>query len=362
MDLYAVIMAGGSGTRFWPLSRKSQPKQFLPIISESTMIEETVRRLLPCIPPHQICTVANQEHSRNITNLLPDIPTENILVEPQGKNTAPSLILATAAIYLRNPRAVVAALPADHLIRDEALFLKKLSAAAALARDNDSLVTFGIPPTYPATGYGYILFTSSQPINVDNETFYPVQTFKEKPGISQAQAFLDSGNYFWNSGMFLWRAEVLAQKLNQYAPSMFVYWQKLLTALKDNDKGTQSDSIKAAFDEVPSISIDYALMEKAEGVVMGEGGFGWSDVGSWSSLGDIWPRDSHDNALRGENIALESENCILYNPDKFTALIGIKDLIIVNTPDALLVCRKDQDQKVKDIIHKLIEEKKDKIL
>ena len=358
MDLYAVIMAGGSGTRFWPLSRKSQPKQFLPIISKSTMIEETIRRLLTRIPKSNICTIANQEHSLSIKKLLPEIPPENILVEPLGKNTAPSLILATAAIYLMNPQAVVAALPADHLIRDEALFLKKLTAAAVLAERTDNLVTFGIPPSYPSTGYGYIQFSSIRPAHIEDETFYPVQTFKEKPDFQQAKTFLESGNYFWNSGMFLWKPAVFAKKLERYAPAMFPYWKKIVTALENED----SDSINAVFDEIPSISIDYALMEKAEGVVMGEGDFGWSDVGSWSALGEIWPRDNHDNTLRGENISIESEGCILHNPEKLTALIGVKDLIIVNTPDALLICRKDLDQKVKDIIQRLAQEKKDELL
>jgi len=191
-----------------------------------------------------------------------------------------------------------------------------------------------------------------------DENFYALQEFKEKPGLESAKIFLTKGNYFWNSGMFLWQASRFAQKLEEYAPSMFLYWKKTLNALKNNDK-TQ---IKSIFEEIPSISIDYALMEKAKGVLMGEGNFGWSDVGAWSSLADIWPQDNKGNALRGEGILLDSQNCLLYNPSKLTALIGVKDLIVVDIEDALLICHKDQDQKVKEVVDKLKKKGKNEYL
>ncbi|MFC2164452.1 mannose-1-phosphate guanylyltransferase [Acidobacteriota bacterium] len=349
MNLYAIIMAGGIGTRFWPLSRKKSPKQFLPIISEATMIEETVNRLLPLIPPPNITTIANAEQSRTIKSLFPEIPEENFLIEPQGKNTAPSLLLATAKIFLLNPEAVCAALPADHLISDAPLFLKKLEAGAKAASTKDSLITFGIPPTFPSTGYGYIQFAKEGPQLIQEENFYSVQEFKEKPDYDQAKAFCDAGNYSWNSGMFLWKAAFFAQKLEQHAPDWFLNWKKMLRALEDNDER----QIGLIFEEIPSTSIDYALMEKAKGVLMCEGNFGWSDVGAWSSLADIWAKDQNRNATRGETILLDSEDCLVYNPEKLTALVGIKDIIVVDTPDALLICRKDQDQKVKDVVGEL---------
>ena len=349
MDIRAVIMAGGAGTRFWPLSREKKPKQFLPIVSDKTMIEETVHRLLAKMPLNNIYTIANFEQTQVIRSLLPDLPEENLLLEPQGKNTAPSLMLATAWIYLLNPKAVLAALPVDHLIRDTSAFLKKLEAGAAAAAKEENLITFGIPPTYPATGYGYIQFSPEKPFRVLDESFYPVQEFKEKPDYEQAKTFLKKGNYFWNSGMFLWQADVFAQKLEQHAPSMFLYWKKILDALKNKNE-TQIASI---FEEIPSISIDYALMEKAKGVFMCKGNFGWSDVGAWSSLADIWPQDNEGNALRGESIILGSQNCLLYNPRKLTALIGVKDIIVVDTDDVLLISHKSEDQKVKDIVEKI---------
>ncbi len=354
MDLRVIIMAGGAGTRFWPVSRKNKPKQFLPIVSEKTMIEETVERLSSRVPQKNIYTIANPEKTEMAKSLLPGLPDENFMVEPLGKNTAPSLILATARIFLQNPQAVVAALPADHLIKDSSLFLQKFNAAATAASSGDYLITFGVPPTSPATGYGYIQFSKDNPLKTLEENFYNVQEFKEKPGLEQAKTFLKEGNYFWNSGMFLWQAGVFAQKLERFAPDMFSYWTKILEALKTND-GAQISSL---FEEIPSLSIDYALMERAEGVLMAKGDFGWSDVGAWSSLAEIWPQDKTGNALKGENIILDSQDCLVYNPGKLTALIGVKDIIVVETDDALLVAHKSQDQKVKDIVDQIKKKKK----
>jgi mannose-1-phosphate guanylyltransferase len=349
MKLQAVIMAGGSGTRFWPLSRGNRPKQFLPITGDKTMLEETVERLLPLIPYKNILTVSNAGQAKFIKRLLPRIPAPNILVEPQGKNTAASLILATAHIYLKGPETVVAALCADHLITEKKTFLKKLEAAAEAASKNDAIVTFGIPPTCPATGYGYIHFSRRNSSKIRGESFYQVREFKEKPDYRKAKRYLAAGGHYWNSGMFIWRGSVFAEKLDKYAPSFFPYWQRIIKALKKKNKA----EIAAVFREIPSTSVDYALMEKADGVLMNEGKFGWSDVGAWSSLTDVWPKDKDRNALRGEGILLDSQNCLLYSPRKLTALIGLKDVIVVDTKDALLICHKNSDQKVKDVLEAL---------
>ena len=346
LRIRAVIMAGGSGTRFWPLSRRDKPKQFLPIVSQKTMLEETVERLSPLIPWRDIYAVANLRQTKAIRAALPSWPKDNLLIEPVGKNTAPSLILATAWIYLQDPKAVVAALPADHLIRDPALFRKKLRAGAEAASLGDAIVTLGIPPSYPATGYGYIHFEREKMRSVSGETFFRVRGFKEKPNARLARLFLKKGNYYWNSGMFLWRADVFAHKLGKYAPSLFPFWEKILEALQKRNRR----AVTTLFQGVPSISIDYALMEKAEGVLVCEGNFGWSDVGAWSSLAEIWQRDGMGNAAKGEYIALEAQNCLIYNPQRLTALVGVNDLIIVNTEDGLLICSKSQDQKVREII------------
>lgn len=358
MEFYAVILAGGVGTRFWPLSRRERPKQFLPIISEKTMIEETVERLVPLIPLERIYTIANSDLSRTIKDIFPNIPDPNFLIEPMGRNTAPSLILATAQVFLQNTEAVLAALPSDHLITDTPLFLKKLEAGAEVAAERDDLVTFGIPPSYPSTGYGYIQFSREASQKIKEEDFYPVQEFKEKPDVAQAKVFLEAGNYFWNSGMFLWKAGTFASKLKEFAPEWHIYWDKICSALQDKDEL----QIATIFETIPSTSIDYALMEKAKGVLMCEGNFGWSDVGAWSSLLEIWPKDRAGNAQRAESILLDAENCLVFSKDKLTALVGVKDLIVVDTPDALLICRRDLDQQVKDIVDRLKKDNKDEYL
>lgn len=346
MEVRAVIMAGGSGTRFWPLSRRRSPKQFLPIISERTMIEETVERLLPLISINHILTVANAEQSRTIGELFPELPRENILVEPRGKNTAASLILATARLYLEDPQIVIAALPADHLILDKARFRRKLEAAAMVASGGHSLITFGIPPTYPATGYGYIHFSEKGPQIFLEEAFFKVEEFKEKPGLEEAQRFLEEGRYYWNSGMFLWRADTFAQNLQKYAPTFYPFWRRMVAALKEG----KEEEIIELFEEIPSLSIDYALMEKARDVLVCQGDFGWSDVGSWSSLFHLWPKSSCGNFIKGELVSLDSSNCLIYNPQKLTAMIGVEDLIVVETEDTLLICHKTKDQKVKELL------------
>lgn len=349
MVLKTVVMAGGVGTRFWPLSRKRKPKQFLPIVSEKTMAEETVERLLPLVPATNIYTISNEEQARILRSLLSGIPEKNLLVEPVGKNTAPSLILATARIFLDEPEAVVAALPADHFITDSARFLEKLEAGAEAAAGADIIITFGIPPTYPATGYGYIHFNRENSLTIHDEVFYEVREFKEKPGPELARQFLAEGTYYWNSGMFLWRADVFAQKLEQYAPALFPFWERMLNALKDNRR----EELNAIFEEIPSISIDYALMEKAEGVLVCPGDFGWSDVGSWSSLFDLWQKDDSGSAYKGEVVCLNSRNCLVHSPEKLTALVGVENIIVVDAGDVLLVCHKAEDQRVKEILDAL---------
>jgi mannose-1-phosphate guanylyltransferase len=358
LDIRAVVMAGGSGTRFWPLSRKRTPKQFLPIVSDKTMIEETVERLLPIISYPNIYTIANRRQTQTIQRLLPRLRKRNLLVEPIGKNTAPSLVLATAWIYLQNPEAVVAGLPSDHLILDNPLFGKKIQAAAEAAAREKSLITFGIPPAFPSTGYGYIHYAKVGPKKVAGENFFKVLEFKEKPGLEQARLFIESGNYYWNSGIFLWRADVFAEKLLRHAPDFYTYWLKMLDALK----AKSAAQIAATFEEIPAISIDCALMEKANGVLVCEGNFGWSDVGAWSSLADIWKKDDFGNAIKGETIVLDTNNSVCFNPGKLTAFIGVKDLIVINTKDALLVCHKDKDQKVRQVLDALAKKGKTKYL
>jgi mannose-1-phosphate guanylyltransferase len=348
-DVRVVILAGGSGTRFWPLGRDRKPKQFIPISGRRTMIEDTVARIRPLVPLNRIWTVADSLRTRALRKVLPQIPKDNFLVEPTARNTGPALMMATARAWLENPAAVVVALPADHLIRDRKRFQRKLKAAVKVASREKALVTFGIPPTYPATGYGYIRFSRAGAVSAGGEAFYPALSFKEKPSLGIADRYLAQGDSFWNSGMFVWEAEAFAREIETHAPEIAPGWGKMVRAL---ERGGRSGLV-AAFRNLPALSIDYALMEKAGKVLVCEGDFGWSDVGAWSSLLEIWPRDSHGNVTRGRLLPLESRNCLVHNPGKLTALVGVRDLLIVDTEDALLVCSVDRDQRVKEVVETL---------
>jgi len=354
IDLRAVILAGGRGTRFWPLGRAKEPKQFLPIAGRKSMIEETVERIRPLIPAGRTLMVADAGQTRTLRKLFPKMTGANFLVEPLARNTAPSLMLATARIWLENPAAVIAVLAADHLIRQPKEFLGKLKAAAAFAAENPSFVTFGIRPRYPATGYGYIQFSKGRPQKLGREIFYPVRAFREKPSLGLARRFLAAGDCAWNSGMFVWRADVFAQKLERFAPDLFALWKRLIEALRGKD----SRLVRNVFEKIPATSIDYALMERVRGVVVCEGDFGWSDVGAWSSLFEIWKKDPEGNAARGECLALDSRGCLVYNPGRLTALVGVRDLIVIDAGDAILVCSSSQDQRVREVVEALRKMKK----
>lgn len=353
-DVRAVVLAGGRGTRFWPLGRESRPKQALRIAGREPMLVETVRRIRPIVPSRRTILVADAAQTRLARKLLPRLPKECFLVEPSARNTGPALMLATARIWLDDPEAVVAVFPADHLIRDGARFLRVLRASIEAAGREDAIVTFGVPPTYPATGYGYIRYDRDEGRRVAGTVFYPVRAFKEKPSLAQADEYLASGDYAWNSGMFVWRAEVFAETLAASAPELRPAWNAMVRALRSGG----ASKVRAAFAQAPALSIDHALMEKARRVLVAEGDFGWSDVGSWSTLLEIWPRDRAGNAVRGETLALDAKNCLVWNPGRLTALIGVRDLIVVDAGDALLVCDAALDQKVREIVVALKGKKK----
>jgi mannose-1-phosphate guanylyltransferase len=354
IDVRAVILAGGRGTRFWPLGRAKRPKQFLSLVGRRSMIEETVDRIQPLIPARRVLMVADADQTRTLRKLFPKMPRANFVVEPLARNTAPSLMLATARIWLDNPAAVIAVLPADHLIRKPKKFLAKLKAAIEFAAEDLSLVTFGIRPSYPATGYGYIQFSKDRRRKLGGEIFYPVRAFREKPSLGLARRFLAAGNCSWNSGMFVWRADVFARKLEAFAPGLMPSWKRMVEALNKRD----GKMLRSVFEKIPATSIDYALMEKARGVVVCEGDFGWSDVGAWSSLFEIWKGDKAGNVARGECLVLDSRGCLVYNPGRLTALVGVRDLIVVEAGDALLICSSSQDQRVREIVEALRATKK----
>lgn len=355
-DLHVVILAGGRGTRFWPLGRAARPKQFLPILSDKSMIEETVDRISPIVPLAKTYFVADRTLAPLVRKLFPGVPRTNILVEPEARNTAPALLLATAEVYLKDPRAVVAVLPADHWIRRPNLFLKKLLAAAEAARKEKAIVIFGIPPTYPATGYGYIRQSLRPAGKYQGEEAFAVRRFLEKPSLEKARKFVASGNCLWNSGMFLWTPETFVAELASADPAMHEVWKLILDALRKKDKAALAD----AYGRAEMTSIDYALLEKSRRVLVFPGDFGWSDIGSWSALLSAWEGDAKGNAAKGEAMFIDCERCLAYNPDKLTVVIGAKDMIVVDTGDALLVCPSSADQRVKEAVALLKKAKKNR--
>lgn len=357
-DLRAVILAGGRGTRFWPLGRSRRPKQFLNLTGSRTLAEETVRRIAKLVPADRVTFVANAGLTRALKKMFPELPKAAFLAEPTDRNTAAAVLLATARVFLEKPEAVVAVLPADHLIRDRVRFLKKLGAAAEAAHEEGALVVFGVPPDYPATGYGYVRVEKNAVSRHNSEAFLKVKAFKEKPDRRQAERFLASGDYLWNSGMFVWRADAFARELAAADPALSAVWEATLTALKKKDRV----GLARAYAKAPATSIDYALMEKARRVLACRGDFGWSDVGSWSALYQVWKRDAAGNACRGDTVIVDSRDCLVWNPGGTTALVGVRDLIVVRTEDALLVCAAGADQNVREAVATLSKRRRSRLV
>ena len=347
--LYAVIMAGGSGTRLWPRSRKRKPKQLLDIVSSKTMIQETVERLDPLIDGNHTLVVVGEVHFKDIDQQLAHIPTENILIEPSGKNTAPCIGLAAIHIKARHENAVMVVLPSDHLIRKANRFRKVIKAAAAVALKEQSLVTIGIEPTFPETGYGYIQI-GEKAFTVQNEDVHKVVAFKEKPTLSTAKKFLKTGNYLWNSGMFIWSVETILSQIKAHLPSLYKGLMKIEASFgKDNE----SKVLARVYDSIEPESIDFGVMEKARKVLLLRGGFGWNDIGSWAAMEQLWPKDKDGNFLNADVVSIESSGNIIHSTKKLVAVIGLNDIVIIETEDALLVCPKERAPDVRHAVEEL---------
>lgn len=357
MKITAVIMAGGKGERFWPKSRTSLPKQFLSLTDDGkTMIQHTVGRLLPIINFEDIFVVTNKNYTDLVKEQLPELPSENILVEPIGKNTAPCIGLAATVINKRYDDAVMLVLPSDHLIKSNEIYIETLKKAISVAEKNNNLVTIGITPSYPETGYGYI--------NFDKISFtdggYKVKKFVEKPDKVKATEYLSSGEYLWNSGMFVWKVSSIMNNYQKFLPDMYEGLLKISDAF---GKENFVEVLNSNFKNFESISIDYGIMEKAENIYAVPGDFGWDDVGSWLALERINKKDEDENVvLASDFINVDTKNCVISAGKKTIAAIGLKDLIIVDTDDAILICDKNSAQKVKDVISKIKKQNKNHLL
>ena len=349
---YAVIMAGGIGSRFWPASRKERPKQFLSVFGEATLIQNTIARLQGLVPPERCLVVTHERYVQQTKDQLPAVPEENILAEPISRNTAPCIAYAAAVLKKRDPDATLIVLPADHVIRNVRRFHEVLQAGLDKAQEGQALVTVGIAPTHPETGYGYIQFDGSVS-EADEEGVpqaYPVRTFAEKPDIATAERFLDSGDFLWNSGMFIWRADTILNQMSAHLPEAHAAFAAVPGALGTADEDA---AVRSAFADSPAISIDYGVMERASEVYVVPGSFGWNDVGDWRAVYELSDKNEHGNAVEGNAIVHDASRCYVKSGERLVVLVGIHDAVVVDTDDAVLVCNRDSTQQVKNVVEYL---------
>jgi mannose-1-phosphate guanylyltransferase len=349
---YGVIMAGGVGARFWPLSREKRPKQFLSMFGDESLIASTFSRLNNIVDKENIFIVTNAVQKPAIREELKDLPERNILVEPMGRNTAPCIGLAALHIQRIDPEAVMIVVPADHVVQDVNEFSRILGNAVAIADESGDLVTIGIEPTRPETGYGYIQYLADE----DNGTpyvdkgAYKVKTFAEKPNLQTAERFLESGDFLWNSGMFIWKVGTILGEIKKLLPDLY----EGLEAIRESmGKVEYLSTVDQVYRMIRGISIDYGVMEKTDHVFVLRGRFGWSDVGSWDEVYRVGDKDENGNTLHGRAIARNSSNNLLFATKRAIAAYGVEDIIVVETDDAILVCKRGESQEVKEVVEYL---------
>lgn len=350
MKITAVIMAGGKGERFWPKSRKSLPKQFLSLTDDGkTMIQLTIERLRSIVDIEDTYIVTNQNYKSLVLEQIADIPEENILLEPVAKNTAPCIGLAAMHIKKKYEDAVMVVLPSDHLIKYNEIYIDTLKEAVEVAKEDNNLITIGITPSYPETGYGYINFERDAGDNRRNN-IYKVKRFVEKPDLDTAKEYLSSGRYLWNSGMFVWKASSILLNIRELLPQMYEGLDQIYKSI-----GTEAEDevLQREFSNFKSESIDYGIMERANEIYTIPGSFGWDDVGSWLALERINKTNDDGNVIQGNVITINSKKSIIQAQDKLIATIGIEDLIVIDTEDALLIANKECTQEVKKVIENL---------
>ena len=338
--MHCVILAGGSGTRFWPYSRKDNPKQLLNIVGDKTMLQITIDRLRKLKSTSEIYIITKQELYEPILKSIKYIKAENIIVEPSAKNTAPAIALVAQKIFMDNTNAVMGVFPADHLIVGHNHFEKSLDSAFSLVKKEQILVTIGIKPSYPSTAYGYIQYEPG----TKNKNGYHVKTFAEKPHETLAKRFIKSGDFLWNAGIFVWEVKSLLLSLEKHMPDLHDAIKKIGLRIE------KSDSFDDIWESILPESIDYGLMEKANNIFVIPAEFEWNDLGSWDALYDIFSKKENDNVVRGLGTVLEGKNNFIQSKDRFTAVIGIDDIVVVNTDDATLIVPRNKVEKVKDLV------------
>jgi mannose-1-phosphate guanylyltransferase/mannose-6-phosphate isomerase len=338
---HAVIMAGGKGTRFWPLSRAKKAKQFLEIVGKKTLLAHTIERIKPLVKDN-VWIVGNRGQAEHLAEAKKTLPKQQVILEPFGRNTAPSIALAAIALLKKDPDAIMAVLPADHMIESPARFRRTIKQAFDYVQKHQAFVTIGIPPTFPHTGYGYI------EAKTKDSKISPVMRFCEKPDLQTAQQFISQGNFYWNAGIFVWRAQHILDSILALVPDMQMGIETLCTA-----KTLSQKCLLESYEKMPNISIDYAVMEKSAAqtrVIPAQ--FTWDDIGNWGAMDNYWPHDANGNAHRGQVIGINSHNNIIHT-HKTATLIDVDNMIVVETPDALLIAPKSSDQKIRELYDSL---------
>ena len=347
--MYAAIIAGGSGTRLWPRSRQNKPKQFQSLYSETTLLQETVKRLEPLVERENIYIIAGQSHEEIVREQLDWLPADNYVGEPMGKDTAPAVGVIATLIAHKDPDAVILVTPADHVILKEKLFRHMLEVAEQIAGEGPNVVTIGIKPTCAETGYGYIQMKESHR-SVDDIDIYEVMSFKEKPDAKTAEEYVSSWHYVWNSGMFIWSAKTIMSLYREYAPEIYKLLMRYDAAI-----GTPSEAkvFEEIYDEFPRISVDYAILEHAKDIYVIPASIGWNDLGSWASLHDVMEQDEDGNAVVGNHVGVDTHNCLVHSKGRLIATVGLDNMIIVDGGDVLLVLPKGRSQDIKPLLEEL---------
>lgn len=350
--MYIILMAGGVGTRFWPLSRRSRPKQLLSIVGSKSMLRLTYERIRSLTDPARILVITNMDLKSDVEAELPEIPSENIIGEPQGKNTAPCIGLGAAIVRARaSVDEVMVVLPADHLISDTDNFKATIRIGTMFAQKHNTLTTIGIKPTYPETGYGYIQVGDLRETS-DKRNIYRVRTFAEKPNMETAERFLRSGDFLWNSGIFIWKTGKILKEMDEYLPELSSDLERISDAVGKKSFGKIVENV---YSHTKPISIDYGVLETSEDVSVIAADFNWNDLGSWEAVYNISPKDNRGNVIHADkSLILNAQNNYFYAKNKIIAAIDVEDLIVVEMDDAILICKREQSQNVKTIVDQLV--------